>query len=408
MSGPRSTGRSALASLAVLALALAVACAVTTVVGDGKAVLTTLAILAPVGLVALAVAQLAGSGRLRLGGLRRRFELGVALALGQLLAAVAIGAAVMFVSSHDAWMTVAIVLFAGILATRAAQLLLDGVVHDVEAVRKGLHAVEAGERGVDIQAGAARELEDLAGTANRMVAALAAEEQARDAADAARRQVIAAVSHDLRTPLTTIGLLAQALSDGLADEQTERRYLNTLGANVATLGTLVDDLFELACLDAGEVAWQVQSVDLGALVGETCALVEPAVERAKVRLRTELPADLAPARANPEKLRRVLLNLLQNAIRHTPADGSVAVALSTLDGGLLVEVADSGPGIALEDRPHVFEAFYRGGPEAARGTAGSGLGLALSRAIVEAHGGRIWLAEALTGTSVRFTVPRAS
>lgn len=403
----RVPGRSPVASLIVLALALSAACAATAVVGDGKAELETLEILAPVGLLALSVAHLAGVGRLRLGRLRHRFELGVALALGQLLAAVAIGTTVMFVSSHDAWMTVAIILFAGIVATRAAQLLLDGVVRDIDAVRGGLHAVERGERGVPITASSGQELEDLADSANRMTAALAAEEQARDAAETARRQVIAAVSHDLRTPLSTIQLLTEALRDGLADEHTERRYLDTLAANATTLGTLIDDLFELSCLDAGELGWSTEAVDLAALIDEACTLVRPSVERAGVTLHSDVAEGLAPALANPEKLRRVLLNLLQNAIRHTPAAGSVAVQTSASNGCLQVEVADTGPGIAPQDRPHVFEAFYRGGGEAARTTAGSGLGLAISRAIVEAHGGRIWLAEASSGTKVRFTLPVA-
>ena len=173
----------------------------------------------------------------------------------------------MFVSPHDAWMTVAILLFAAVVATRAAQLLLRGVVRDVHAIRAGLHAVERGEREVEIEAHSGRELEDLAHTANRMIAALTAEERARDTADAARRQVIAAVSHDLRTPLTALRLLTQALEDELVDPATARRYVHTMGAHVRALGTLIDDLFELACLDAGEVAWSTAAVDLAALVG---------------------------------------------------------------------------------------------------------------------------------------------
>jgi signal transduction histidine kinase len=397
---------SAWGSIPVLALALALACAVMAAIGGS--VLTTVEILLPVGLLALALAQLADSGRLPLPTLHHRFELGVGLALGQLLAAVAIGAAVMFVSPHDAWMTVAILLFAAVLATRAAQLLLRGVVRDVHAIREGLHALERGEREIEIEARSGRELEDLAHTANRMIAALAAEEHARDTADAARRQVIAAVSHDLRTPLSTLRLLTQALEDELVDPATARRYVRTMGAHVRTLGTLIDDLFELACLDAGEVAWSTGAVDLAALVGEACELVRPATEAAGVALRAELPADLAPADANPDKLQRVLLNLLQNAIHHTPPDGSVAIRAAAVDGTVEVEVADTGAGIAPEDRPHVFEPFYRGAAGAARTGPGSGLGLAIARAIVEAHGGRIWLADAAGGTQVRFTLPAAA
>jgi len=101
------------------------------------------------------------------------------------------------------------------------------------------------------------------------------------------------------------------------------------------------------------------------------------------------------------------VNLLQNAIHHTPPDGSVLISAQQDNGSVQIEVADTGEGIAPADRPRVFEPFYRGGSEVARTGAGSGLGLAISRAIVEAHGGRIWLAEAGTGTSVRLTLPVA-
>jgi signal transduction histidine kinase len=120
-----------------------------------------------------------------------------------------------------------------------------------------------------------------------------------------------------------------------------------------------------------------------------------------------VPAALAPARANPEKLQRVLFNLIQNAIRHTPADGSVVVRAETVADQIEIEVADSGDGIAVADRERVFTPFYRAGADAARTAGGAGLGLAVSRAIVEAHGGRIWLADCTAGTRVRFSVPVA-
>jgi signal transduction histidine kinase len=117
---------------------------------------------------------------------------------------------------------------------------------------------------------------------------------------------------------------------------------------------------------------------------------------------------LVPARANPEKLQRVLFNLIQNAIRHTPADGSVVVRAEPVADRIEVEVADTGDGIAPEERARVFTAFYRGGTDAARTGGGAGLGLAVSRAIVEAHGGRIWLADTSVGTRVRFSLPAAA
>ncbi len=126
-------------------------------------------------------------------------------------------------------------------------------------------------------------------------------------------------------------------------------------------------------------------------------------------MNAEIADDLAPARAaDPERLQRVLANLLANAIAHTPPDGSVIVKAEQIAGGVEVEVSDTGEGILPCDRPRVFEPFYRGGDAAARTGTGSGLGLAIARAIVEAHGGSIWLGEARTGCSVRFTLPAAT
>jgi signal transduction histidine kinase len=394
-------------SLLVLLLALAIASAVMAAIGGVHAVVVSVEILLPLGLAALLIAQAADAGRLRLGTLPHRFQLGLALALGQLLAALAIGAAAMFVSPHDAWATIGILVFAALIATRAAQLLLRGVVGDVRAIGDGLHAVEQGEREVRIVATSSRELADLADAANRMIQTLRSEERSRDAAEATRRQVIAAVSHDLRTPLTSLRLLTQALDDELVDPETARRYVQRMGANVRALGTLIDDLFELSRLNAGDFAWSTQAVPLAELVREMVTAMRAQAEAQGVAVSAEIAADLAPARANPEKLGRVLANLLQNAIHHTPPDGAVLVTAQQTNGAVEIEVSDTGEGIAPVDRPRVFDPFYRGGSEAARTSGGSGLGLAIARAIVEAHGGRIWLADATHGTRVRLALPLA-
>lgn len=395
-------------SLLVLALALGMSGLVMAAIGGGHAVVLSTEILLPVGLLALLIAQAADAGRLRLRTLRHRFELGLGLALGQLLAALVIGAAVMFVSHEDAWITIGILLFAAFIAARAAQLLSRGLVSDVRAIRDGLHAVQRGERDVHIAADSSEELADLAGAANRMIETLGSEERSRDAAEAARRQVIAAVSHDLRTPLTSLQLLTQALDDDLVDPATSRRYVQTMGANVRGLAMLIDDLFELSRLDAGDFTWTTEAVPLTELIQEIVTAMRAEADARSVVLTAHISPGLAPARANPEKLGRVLANLLQNAIHHTPPDGSVLVSAEQANGTVQIEVSDTGEGISAYDRARVFEPFYRGGGDAARTRAGSGLGLAISRAIVEAHGGRIWVADASDGTRVRFTLPLAT
>ena len=131
------------------------------------------------------------------------------------------------------------------------------------------------------------------------------------------------------------------------------------------------------------------------------------VDRASsVAVRTEIAGGLGPAQANPEQLQRVLFNLLQNAVRHTPADGSVVVRAEPVAGTVEIEVADTGTGIPVDQRERIFDAFVRG--DDARSGEGAGLGLAIARAIVEAHGGRIWIVDAPVGTSVRFSLPAAA
>ena len=394
-------------SLLGLGLALLAACLVMAAIGGLSAVVKSVEILLPVGVVALLAAHAADARRLRLRTLRERFQFGVGLAIAQLLAAVLIAAWLMFVSEEDAWTTVGILVFAAVVSATGGQVILRGVLIDVHAVADGLHAVERGEREIQIDARSSDELADVAAAANRMIQTLRAEERARDAADAARRQVIAAVSHDLRTPLTSLRLVAQALDDELVDEETARRYVQTMGANVRTLGVLIDDLFELSHLDAGDFAWSTEAVALAALAEETVTMLRAEADTNGILISSEIATDLAPARANPEKLGRVLANLLQNAIRNTPRDGSVVISAQRSDDALEIEVADTGPGFAPADRSHVFEPFYRGGDETARTGAGSGLGLAISRAIVEAHGGRIWLADSADGARVRLTLPVA-
>jgi signal transduction histidine kinase len=230
----------------------------------------------------------------------------------------------------------------------------------------------------------------------------AMEERMRRQVDDARRGLVAAASHDLRTPLASLRLLVEAVDDGVAGEDRDR-YLGEIRTHVAVLSDLIDDLFELSRIEAGDISWTMRQVELGDLIGDTVAAFRTSAEERGIHLAADLPSEKVVAEADAEKVQRVLFNLIQNAIRHTPADGSVTVRAKGGPGGVEVEVADSGEGIPAGEGERVFEAFYRG--DSARGEDGAGLGLAISRAIVEAHGGRIWLEDANPGTRVRFTLP---
>jgi signal transduction histidine kinase len=393
------------ALLAVAAIAGGLA--VGGVYGARDGVLTSAFLLA-CGTPTIATAHLLARRRRTAGSLARQLNAGIGVTIVLVVLGVVAVALLMFVEPHDAFLMVLLLVFAGLLAGYAIRVLAGGVIRDVEAVRDGLRSVGEGRRDVRIATGARDEVAELASAANRMTGQLADREAERDAAESARRDLIAAVSHDLRTPLTSLRLLADAIEDDLVDRETRHHYLEQLSMHIRSLSALIDDLFELSRLEAGEVRWSMQQVRLDELVEETVEAMRAQADAKSVEVRATVNGGVAPARANPEKLQRVLFNLIQNAIRHTPSDGSVTVLAESNGGAVEVEVADTGEGVPAGDRERVFEPFYRGGSGAARAGDSTGLGLTICRAIVEAHGGEIWLADSSRGTRVRFSLPRAA
>lgn len=389
-------------SLAVVLAAGALSAAIIGPVYGGHPALVTAALVAGISTAVLAVAHLLAGEHPRW-SLRSRFVAVVATAVGVILASVLAAAELMFVSNHDALLIAAIVLGAALVAFRAAQVASAELVGDVTSIRDVLRAVGRGERERRARAGSACELAELAAEANTMIERLAHEERRRDAADVARRNLVASISHDLRTPMTSLRLMVDAIEDDLVDADTLARYLATMRTHVSALGSMTDDLFELSRLQAGDLEWSMRRLELGELVEETVAAMRVEADVKGVAVSAELPELPRPARGDAEKLQRVLFNLIRNAIHHTPADGSITVRAEPAGDWVQVEVADTGEGIAAADRERVFEPFVRG--EVARPQGGAGLGMAISRAIVEAHGGRIWLADSDVGTSVRFVIP---
>ena len=238
--------------------------------------------------------------------------------------------------------------------------------------------------------------------AERVQSAVAAER----AAEATRRDLITAVSHDLRTPLASLRAMVEAIDERVVeDPPTLRRYAAEMRRSVDSLVQLVDDLFELAKLDAGVIQAEGTRARLADVVVSAVQACGGEAASRGLQVRADL-GDAQDARCSP-RLVRVLQNLLANAIQHTPADGTVRIEARRLPGALEVSVADTGRGIAPEALPRVFEPFFRGDP--ARSGPGSGLGLALAKRIVEALGGSI-RAESDPGRGARFAleVPEGS
>ena len=169
-----------------------------------------------------------------------------------------------------------------------------------------------------------------------------------------RRELFAAVSHDLRTPITALSLLATAIDDEVVEDAKRREYAARMNTHVRALGALIDDLFDLTRLQAQELQWTMERIAVEELVHDAVEAMRPAADAGSVAVRADLRPPLAASHGNEEQLRRVLFNLIQNAIRHTPPDGSVTVRAEDVDGGVEIEVADTGTGHrARAARPRV-------------------------------------------------------
>ncbi len=248
------------------------------------------------------------------------------------------------------------------------------------------------------------EFDALARTLDEMAERLKLAQERERQVEATRRDLITAVSHDLRTPLASLRAMVEAVDEGVIDDPPSlRRYANEMRRSVNQLVAMVDDLFELAVLDAGAIEAETHRGRLAEVVGCAVAAVELQAERKGLGLVTNLNgAEDAPC---SPRLVRVLQNLLVNAVQHTPADGTVRVDARWLPAGLEIAVEDTGTGIAPADLERVFDPFFRADP--ARSGGGAGLGLALARRIAEALGGRIEVkSEPARGSRFAVLLPR--
>jgi signal transduction histidine kinase len=311
------------------------------------------------------------------------------------LAAVLLSGVVMFQSGHDLTI-LAVAVASSTAALGGAFALSRSLSRRLEPLRGAASSFAGGDLEARAPEGGPRELSELAASFNAMA------ERIAELFDA-RTQLVAWASHDLRTPLASIQAMLEALEDGLAEPE---RYLPALREQVERLGMLVDDLFELARIDAGALTLELREASLSGLVDSCLRGLEAEAKARRVSLGATVGEGVTVLCA-PEKIERVLFNLLTNALRHTPSDGTIAVRAERRPQEVEVMVEDTGDGLEPEAISRMFERFWRG--DRARTTAdgaGAGLGLAIARGLVEAHGGRIWAASRPEGgTRVSFTLP---
>jgi signal transduction histidine kinase len=307
----------------------------------------------------------------------------------------------MFLSKHDLGVVVMVCVIAGILAFAFSWLLGRQVESGSAALRQATRSLgdEAGQfrpPALPLAAEFAALSRELADTSAKL-----AKSRARERAlEQSRRQLVAWVSHDLRTPLAGLRAMAEALEDGLAADPP--RYHKQMRAEAERLATMVDDLFELSRIHSGTLQLSTDEIALDDLVSDVLASTEALAGQRGVRLDGEATGQLA-VRADPRELSRALTNLLANAIRHTPPGGRVHVEARQEHGDALLSVTDACGGIPEADLPHVFELAWRGTD--ARSPApdsGAGLGLAIVRGVVEAHRGSVHVVN--TGGGCRFEI----
>ena len=310
------------------------------------------------------------------------------------LAAVLLSGWVMFHMGADVKI-LAVAAASATAAVAASLALARSITRSIRNVSATSQRLAAGDLGARAPLAGTAELDQLANSFNAMAEAV---EELFDA----RRELVAWASHDLRTPIASMQAMLEAIEDGLA---TPESYLPTLREQVRTLARLVDDLFELARIDAGALTLQLQEERVSPLVDSVLRLLEPEAHARSVTLVAHTDREAA-ATVEADKIERVLFNLVTNALRHTPADGSVAVHVDREPNEVLVRVQDTGEGLPPGASERMFDRFWRA--DRARTGDGAGLGLAIARGLVEAHGGRIWAdSPEGRGARVSFTLPAA-
>ncbi|MEV7967429.1 HAMP domain-containing sensor histidine kinase [Sphaerisporangium sp. NPDC088356] len=309
----------------------------------------------------------------------------------------------MIIDGHPKNVVLTVVAVAGLVGLGVAMVVARQVVG---ASRRLVAAVEAVSPSRDYTPPPGRlpaELETISKALDQAYERLGEGRERERALEGARRELVAWVSHDLRTPLAGMRAMAEALEDGVADDpETVRRYHNQIRVEVDRLSHMVDDLFELSRIHAGALRLSPRRIGLGDLVADALAGVEALAKAKGVRLEGDAEPVL-PVYADAAELGRALRNLVVNAIRHTPEDGTVVVRAVADEGTVRLSVADCCGGIPADDLPRVFEVAFRG--EAARTPGpdrGAGLGLAIARGIVEAHEGTIAVVN--EGAGCRFEI----
>jgi len=316
-------------------------------------------------------------------------------------------AKLMFASQHDLMLGTVLLVFAAGMAITLGFFLASALTRRIRLLEAASQKLAAGDLLTRIPVQGRDEIAILTSAFNQMAGELQATDEKRREVERLRSDLIAWAGHDLQTPLASIRAVLEALADGVVEDPADvQRYLRTAQREVRSLSLLIDDLFQMAQIDAGGLQLDRSPNSLHDLISDTLESFSELAARQDLRLEGSAAMDVDPVIMDAARISRVLNNLVGNALRHTPPGGTVEIQAQREGARVKVVIADSGEGILAEDLPHIFERFYRGEKSRSRATGGAGLGLAIARGIIEAHGGEIKVeSQAARGTQFIFWLP---
>jgi len=341
-------------------------------------------------------------------GIQTRAFVGGLIAAAVALLNVLIVAQAMFIStSHDLKLLVSIVVFSAVITGFFSLLVARSVSNRLQPIRDSIGGLAAGDLRTRVEVSGGDELAALAKDINTLATKLEATEEQRSALDRERRELTTAISHDLRTPLASLRAMVEALDDGVVDDaEGVSRYYGTMRREIDRLSRMIDDLFELAQIDAGALRLSRVPVDIREIAADVADAMQGQAKQNEIEITLECVDKLPMLSLDGARMERAVANLVRNAVEHTPPGGRVDIRIAQTSNFIELSVSDSGPGIAPQDLPHVWERFYRGDKSRRRADEngdGAGLGLAIVRGIVEAHGGGAAVASS-AGEGATFTM----
>ena len=314
----------------------------------------------------------------------------------------------MFASPHDLQLATILLIFAVGISVPVGLYLSKSLITRIQVLNNAALSIADGDLQMRVPVNGKDELAQLSRSFNKMAAELESSKLEQAKIEALRKNLIAWVSHDLRTPLTSIRAMLEALSDGLVeDDETKNRYINTSRHQIEELSKLINDLFLFSQIDAGGMKLNIQANNLSDLISDSIESFHLTAAAQDIILEGCMMDDVDSVWMDIHQINRVVNNLISNAIRFTPHGGRVDVCAKRKDNAVIISVSDTGEGIAAEDLPHVFEQFYRVEQSRNRGTGGAGLGLTIVKSIVEAHGGTISAnSQVGKGTTIEVRLPQ--